>query len=217
MKKKIIVVLICIMAFSVTACGGAKQNEPSTTSESPAKTTEESMAEPTVETDSKQEQNTNKDFRNATWGMTMDEVIESEGKDPDLQDKEMVGYHDVKLGTISTLLYYKFEDNSLYAGLYLSDEVHTNTLKYLDDYNSMKDLYIEKYSEPSKDEVVWSDKTFSDDIAYSLMFGYVEYFTVFTENNTNILFHMNGDNGDVSFSITYIDSGYKATPDTSGI
>ena len=217
MKKKIIVVLICIMAFSVTACGGAKQNEPSTTSEASAETTEESVAEPTVETDSAKEQDTNKDFRNATWGMTIDEVIESEGKAPELQDEETVAYSSIDVGTIKASLFYTFEAGKLIEGSYILEDSHTNALNYIDDYNSMKELYIEKYGSPKSDDEKWSDDTFSDDLAYSLMFGYVEYFTLFSEDDTNIIFHMSGDNGDISFAIMYSDSHHKVKRDTTGI
>jgi len=67
------------------------------------------------------------DVRNATWGMTMKEVIESEGREPDEVYKDLIGRkngvnqysgkikirYDIAINRLNVILIYTFEANAL--------------------------------------------------------------------------------------------------------
>lgn len=203
MKKKIIATLLSItMLCSFSSCAGNTNTEPQGAS---------------AEAESTETRNETSAFRNSTWGMSMNAVVELEGRDPDYQKDSEVVYKNVKVGTKAASAVYTFEDDSLIRGAYIIDETHVNGLKYLDDYNELKDTYIEKYGTPLSDDQEWSDKTFEKDLEYSLMFGYVKYLTMWLVDDTSILLLLSGDNGDIHFYVYYTDETRKENKDTNGV
>lgn len=157
------------------------------------------------------------DFRNTNWGISRKEVIQSEEANPAMENKDSLAFTDIKLGEKDVTAFYAFDNDELIRGSYTIDETHINPLKYLDDYNELKELYIEKYGEPLSDDQIWNDKTFSDDLGYSLMFGYVSYMTMWTTETTSICFYLGGDTGDINFYIYYTDINYIAPKNTDGV
>lgn len=103
----------------------------------------------------------NPDVRNVTWGMTMDEVIFCEGKEPDEKNENSLVYKNCTLEKIPAAdIEYKFYG----TGKLLSSIVYKfGGLNKLDNrqlHNSYIDIseqYTKKYGKPIKDEKITGD------------------------------------------------------------
>lgn len=100
-------------------------------------------------------------FRNTSWGMTKDEVKNSEtAKFLDEDDTSLI--YTGKVAGLNTSIFYKFINNKLVSGMYMIEEKHSNKNSYIDDYQNIKKILLDKYGKPSIDDTDWKNDLFKD-------------------------------------------------------
>ena len=160
------------------------------------------------------------DFRNANWGMTIKQVRASEGsRKAQLVKDNQVVYFDT-ISSKSFLVSYDFIDNKLVSAGYILADEHSNENLYIQDYDKLKELLIEKYGEPSDkwlngtkySEKVWLNDLFKDDpndwgMAMSL--GHLTYQLCWIIPRTEIMLKLTGDNYEIILGIVYYSTEFR--------
>lgn len=100
--------------------------------------------------------------RNANFGMSKQQVVKSEGREPDFvtnyDDKRTaIIYNNIQLIGIPCLIKYVFFDGKLCFVQYPFQQNYINENNYISDYNLMKNKLIEKYGEPSSNGMILSE------------------------------------------------------------
>lgn len=144
-------------------------------------------------------------FRKTHWGMTQDQVKESETLHNYDGDESTLIYTDV-INNKDVSLTYNFVDDKLVNALYTSLEKHENKNLYIDDYNAFKVILVEKYGEPTNDVVKWRSDTFKNresDYGLAVSTGHLAYAASWETPDTDIGVILTGDNFEISLSIIY--------------
>jgi hypothetical protein len=214
MKRYMMLFLVAAICFGLIGCQATVQEAPvqetvSRIAESAAKPVETiAPPKPVV-------------FRNASWGMTRDEVIKSEGKGPDRPDELLLVYDDVTVSDMNCVLAYKFDKDKLIGGIYYFAEAHTNENDYITDYATLVAGLTEKYGEPTTSKVNWKNDLFKDepqDYGLAVSIGDLEYQSIWNLDNANIICSLYGDNYKISLAVVYSDpENVDSAPDTSGL
>jgi len=145
------------------------------------------------------------DFRRVKWGMSKEEVKQSEGKEPVFEKEDGLGYKE-ELGGLDVVLFYYFRDNRLYQAAYSDMEKHTFRNKYIDDYKKFKELLIRKYGDPILDKQIWYDDLYKNDPSewgLAISIGHMKYMTAWQNDETTITLGLTGDNFKIDLFILY--------------
>ena len=153
------------------------------------------------------------DFKQATWGMSRDEIVAFEGE-PDSESvlssdgsEITLIYNRTLCNHEATLIYY-FCKNGLSMAVYVLDNNHSNGSLYIDDYHDVCDALEEKYGRPYYDDVGWYNSTkkrlYSDDMGSALLFGYLSYLTKYSTDRSDIVASMSADNYEVATMVAFI-------------
>jgi hypothetical protein len=100
-------------------------------------------------TDSEQEDNS-PDFRKIRWGMSIQQVSETEKSSPESQNSNFIVYKD-KLMELDTNVTYFFEKGKLIKASYLSEPSSNNPEDYIVNFLKIKKTMTEKYGIPFSD------------------------------------------------------------------
>lgn len=153
-------------------------------------------------------------FRQTRWGMSKERVLELEGEPSHqriVDGLEMIGYRQ-KVMDFDCLIEYVFEENKLIRGKYIFLEEHKYKNQYIGDYKKIKDMLIEKYEQPEKDNVTWRNTLFKEDYSrwgLAVSLGHLEYSSLWKTPETEILLRLSGDDMKVSLAIEYTGLEYK--------
>lgn len=151
------------------------------------------------------------DFRNAKWGDLSQQVKNSESSDFVYEENEFMVYKG-KVANLESLIYYNFVNDTLYQGLYLINEKHTNSNEYIYDFEALKSLLIEKYGEPKHDETIWKSNLYKDDVNHyglAVSSGHLMYVANWQTELTDIKLILNGDNFECKLTIFYNSRKHK--------
>ena len=146
------------------------------------------------------------DFRKTRWGMSKEEVIQSEGKKPINEVATQIYYRDSILDR-KVLVIYTITNNKLRAGGYTLEDEHTNKNVYIDDYKDFKGVLIDKYGSPMSDEVIWHNSLYINDSqrwGLAVSIGHLEYKCRWETERNVLVLGLHGDNNEVSLHIAYI-------------
>lgn len=190
MKKILLTLVSCFLILGFTICTNAEENL------------------------------TNFDFRQVHWGMTKEEVINSEKIKP-IEDPENVDNHLLfitKINNKDCILFYTFNKNEILESAgYIFDIVHTNKNDYISDYQDIKTLLIEKYKQPKFSKLNWKNDLFKydpDKWGLAISMGDVTFQSMWETETTDILLNLYGDNFKISLGLIYRDINYKADNST---
>ena len=99
-------------------------------------------------------------FRNITWGMSKEEVLEVESgikfENKDLGEKKLIR-STTRIAGLKCLLIYTFIKDKLVGAAYLFDEIYQDKSYYQDDFDTLKELLIQKYGELENEGLVDKD------------------------------------------------------------
>ncbi|MDB4297733.1 hypothetical protein N9901_03155 [Flavobacteriaceae bacterium] len=154
-----------------------------------------------------------KNFRNASWGMTVPKVIALEKKAKLLiEDENIITYSGVVAGHKADI-HYTFTNGKLFQGSYSFQDNHLHKLAYVFDYKKLKSLLTKKYGvEPIQDKVTWKDNRFKSDhskLGYALLRGDVEYSAVWETSSTSIVLTLTGDGKHMHHELLYYNKKLK--------
>lgn len=219
MKKNsfFIVLIIAIVVFLMNGC--KKTENPKSSS---IEKTDNEFLNPIDLDDSK---NTIEGFRNATWGMTKDEVKESELIKVIFDEiEDGIAYEGKFNGRNSYIMYY-FNDNSvLYQGGYLINEYLTSLELYIkeadEDYifnlgiKEFETIYSELVDEYGESDFgiseLWYDEEYKDNpdkYGLAISLGHLRKSAVWNSENTSLDISIYGENNDICIFIQFSSYG----------
>ena len=136
------------------------------------------------------------DFRDVTWGMTVNEVKQIEpGKV--LDENENMFVYAVELAGKDALLFYKHHNGRVVGGGYSFQARHADKNAYISDYEDLKNQLIIEYGGPTSDEVIWKNDRYRDDLdnyGAAVGKGYLVYWSDWEAGNTRIELALHGNN-----------------------
>ena len=148
------------------------------------------------------------DFRKTNWGMNEEQVKEIEINEI-LENYEDGFAYKAKINRLDCKIIYQFLENKLYIAGYLFTGLHTNYDLWIDDYQKIKKLLIEKYGKPIKGGIFWTSDLYkemwanSQNLGTAISMGYLIYYTEWDTPKTKIWIGLKGDNLDIDFRVTY--------------
>ncbi len=145
------------------------------------------------------------DFRKSDWGMTQEQVKNTETLEISSSTNKGLWYES-KLLDKKVMVCYKFIDNKLVSGAYLLEEENTNNNLFIDDYNNFKEALTKKYGEPEKDITHWDRNLFKDMPSHwgtAIALGQLRYIAYWKTQDTEIMVMLHGDAFEIDCSILY--------------
>jgi len=199
MKKAALLIIASILIF-LLGCGKS------------ASVTQIATPEPTTPP--------NFDFRSVSWGMTIEEVKQSEKLELLHEGDADLLYSSEYVAGLPATIIYRFQNQKLVQGSYTFDALHSNANDYIDDYNNIKEALTKLYGNPLVDEQVWKDDLFKDDpSSYGLAVsaGQLLYATQWETETTAIVLGLSGDNYEISHFLFYTSFDYESEINTDGL
>lgn len=149
-------------------------------------------------------------FRGTVWGMTKDEVIEIEGREPDSSIGSVIYYDDLSVNGFQTDASFYFDDNKLISGGYkfvFSGLNHVSTMR---SYETMRDILTNSYGEPIEVEELWTnendpDKGKKDYYGRALSEDRLELRNKWLKSDTSVLLAIYKEGVDITVTLSYND------------
>lgn len=153
-------------------------------------------------------QTSNPDFRNTKWGMSKEEIKQSENAVVYDEDNKGMSYSVTVQGFDAKLIYQVNEKNELYSAGYIFKQQHTNENQYLFDYRQLYETLCEKYGENKTfmDGMYWYDTFYkydSDDWGLAVSLGDMQISHVWFTPTTRVGMLLSGDNFEINLVILY--------------
>lgn len=151
------------------------------------------------------------DFRNVNWGMTPEEVQQKENLDLIIEDTETLMYR-TSLASIDCYLFYGFTDKKLCSAMYSMDKDHVNQNQYVEDFLKLKNLLIQKYGSPIRDEEIWRRSLYKDNPeqkGLAISIGDLILASTWETTRTKISIVLWGDNFKIKHAIQYQSKEYE--------
>ena len=145
-------------------------------------------------------------FRKTRWGMSKEEVKQSEGREPTYEEEDGMAYTGEKIADLEVCLFYYFLEDKLYRAAYQVTEKHAFENKYIEDYKKLKELLMKKYGEPFVDREIWENDLYKDDPerwGFAISIGHLKYVAGWATDSTEIGLMLAGDNYEINLMILY--------------
>ncbi len=142
-----------------------------------------------------------------TFGMSQEEVIQIEGREPDIRDETGLIFDNQTAGGLKASIFYSTEKNQVQAIMYVVEEKHTQNDGYIEDYESLKASLSEKYGKPTFETLDWDgDATKYDpqDYGDALVAGDVRYLAQWKGSNVQINLFLDNDDGNIEIILAYM-------------
>jgi len=147
-------------------------------------------------------------FRETSWGMSKDQVLELEGN-PSHQEKskgvDIIGYRKKEMN-IECLIEYFFERNNLIRAKYIFLEQYKHKNQHIGDYKKIKDWLTERHGPPLGSNITWRNDLYKDYYSKwgeAISLGHLEYSSLWKNPETEIFLTLSGENNKVSFEVEY--------------
>ena len=160
MKKSIALLAACLL---LTACGASEEAPAETTANETITTVEENTAVPEAEEPAAADEpaiNENPDFRNVSWGMSMEEVKKYE--DATLisdyfnegYNEHILSYDGISVMNHPAKLNYYFENGKLSTAEYMLDVTENEDYEINNEFFDIADGITTKYGNPEKEALL---------------------------------------------------------------
>jgi hypothetical protein len=146
------------------------------------------------------------DFRNARWGMSMEEIMDNEDGSLQYEGDHRLLFRD-EIMDKKFMIEYVFGQGQLYKAVFWLVEDYVMENNYIHDYFAFKKVITGKYGAPVKERVIWNKSHLRDDqsqwgVAVSV--GDLAYFTAWENENTAISAILRGKDFTVDCTLEYI-------------
>jgi hypothetical protein len=134
------------------------------------------------------------DFRKANWGMSHQQVKDSEDKQPISQGSDRMEFPDNLLGVEANVNYF-FEDGKLIKAAYIFEGTFSDAVEYIINFRKIKKALLDKYGSPFSDnsnELDIIEKEMYKQVGELISRGVQEYETKWDTPNTNIKLLLKG-------------------------
>lgn len=169
-------------------------------------------------------------FRNLEWGMSLEEVLKAEDIEsvnkieedteyPIEYIDEGIYFSDV-VGGLKTIVLMYFSENQLVGGTQLFQEQHHYKNKYIDDFEDVENILINKYGPASSSEIIWKNESWKDNPGYyghAVALGHLEYEAEWYTANSIISHFLVGDGYEIDHFINYLSKQFKNKIEVKGL
>jgi hypothetical protein len=145
------------------------------------------------------------DFRKVRWGMSIQQVKESEPLEISHTEENLLGYKTKVIDKNVFLIYFFVEDKLVRATYGLADE-HSNKNDFINDYNDFKNILIKKYGKPVKENTYWRNNLYKSDTSqwgFAISLAHLSYFAQWESEETQIISSLYGDNYAIKCGVEY--------------
>ncbi len=145
------------------------------------------------------------DFRNVSWGMSLEQVKKLENLKFLSAGKDSLKY-DYKLIGMNCKVIYKFRDNKLVSARYNIEQKHIDPSLFNEDYVSLKQYFSKVIGTPLTDQDVWKNNLYKPDKTkwgFAVSIGFLTRMIIWKQLGTKILLQMNGHNHKIYITIKY--------------
>ncbi len=150
------------------------------------------------------------DFRQVWWGMSYAGVRSAESSGVNAQvvqrspSEKLLNYDD-RIAEMDCNILYVFVTDKLVQADYIITEKHSNENRYIEDFDRLKKILVEKYG-GSSDRDVWSSDLYRDDPTHygiAVSDGHLSKAARWHTVSTIVTLMLFGDNGKITLSIDY--------------
>ncbi len=149
------------------------------------------------------------DFREVNWGMSQDQVKETEPAGQLTGEMPGVLTYEGEIAGVKASIFYLFNDNKLNRGLYSIDSPQDSIIK---DYEAIRSLLLKQYGEPDEVKIGPEDDMTTGDLdpanpddLYTLVLRKsVSPETIWKRGNTHIYLRLIEQDGRVAIMVDYI-------------
>jgi len=150
-------------------------------------------------------------FRNATWGMSADQVRKLEQGEPVHDKDDVIGYSTSVVGLDCWAAYF-FVDDKFVRGRYVINEAHSNLNDFINDFENLKQALSKKYGQPSFDNKNWRNDLYQDDFdkwGFAISLGHLVYAASWETEDSDIYLSLTGENYETSLLIEYASKAFS--------
>lgn len=158
-------------------------------------------------------------FRLTRWGMSKAQVKNAESSKFIREEKlggAMKGLECLvcqdNIAGLDCLIVYYFAENRLTRARYLFTEDHSNNNLYISDFEIVKSQLSQKYGQPIRDELIWSNDLYKDDSSHygmAIAIGHLQYVVEWSLPETYIQVLLQGDNFKINHWVEYIGKAFR--------
>lgn len=165
-------------------------------------------------------------FRRARWGMTREQVKSHDDFTGVVMEDHRTVFYNSRLGHMNCKVSYCMgEGDTLVGGRYEFTSVYEDGNRYTADFNTLLELYKDRFGAPLSLETVWNNQTFEkrkDFHGIAFMEGHMERRARWITPRTGVVLFLGHDaKGDINFFIEYKGlergSGENAVSDESAV
>jgi hypothetical protein len=151
-------------------------------------------------------------FRGLSWGVSKETVRASRGAAPTAETATALQYSSTLNNEPIDELFI-FHEDRLARGKCINTAGYVNDNTYLSSFSALKDLLIEKYGTPERDQEFWSNDLFRDDVdswGTALASGHLARFVRWVKPSGDVWLVLKGENYEVEFELEYNSSALAA-------
>lgn len=155
-------------------------------------------------------------FRNAKWGMTIDQVRSTE---PDAEwqtDDTEIGpilFFETTIAGLKALAVYYFLNEKLEKCVYMNSEEQSRRTEFINNYGDLMDILANKHGKPSSEIDYWQNDIHKlDPLVFGTAIVDLKYFAAWeSEESTKgiIRLTVTEDNFRIYLSISYVSPGFS--------
>lgn len=146
-------------------------------------------------------------FRKVNWGMSKQQVIDAEGKKPDIDQGNYISYN-LSINVMDCDVLYVLNDTNQLCGIAINPSIkHSNPNEYINDYNSFKNILVQKFgTQTNTDDMLWKGDLYKGDVDHygmAVATGDLQYTSTWKNEDSEIYNMLKGDNYKIKLSIIY--------------
>ncbi len=156
------------------------------------------------------------DFRNTSWGMSQEQVKESESEPPTEELPNVITYVSEFEG-MPAVIGYLFDDGKLTRAGYVVTKSHEEPNMYVNDFVKLRDFHTMKYGRPAYDTVNWNEGAESDikteDYPQAACDGQLQYTAGWETQGSLVKLMLHGREGKCELGVMYDSKQYYVVPE----
>ncbi len=158
---------------------------------------------------------------NIKFGMSREEVLSIESAYEFVEYSDYIATYFQSAGEDAVLVYFFNASDDLYSVFVVYTASHTENNMYVNDFENIDTALKTKYGTPDIDQYYnWINSSYIDKTEYyglAISMGYLTIISQWDLESVSIRHVINGDNYEITHSITYDDPYYEEPTDVSGI
>lgn len=160
------------------------------------------------------------DFRDASWGMSLEEVIALHGEQLPADRRQGRIAYDGKLAGLDVLIYYRFDETGVLAEAgyeVLTDE--EDGAAAIDAYDKLNTLLRRKYQDAQTPQLSWTNRVFEpkpQQWGRAVLIGHLTYDWRYAAERTAITHQLSGNRRMIKHLLRYEAQAEQSTQDVLG-